>query len=91
MNWGNDVELSRMGDRPASVQQHRAELRQNKYLNNIVEQDHRFIKKLVKPTMGFQSFHTVRRTLQGYEAMNVIRKGQIKGIEKGNILERVYK
>ena len=30
------------------------ELRQNKYLNNIVEQDHRFIKKLVKPTMGFQ-------------------------------------
>ena len=41
------------------------ELRQNKYLNNIVEQDHRFIKKLVKPTMGFKSFHTTRRTLQG--------------------------
>ena len=65
------------------------ELRQNKYLNNIVEQDHRFIKKLVKPTMGFQSFHTARRTLQGYEAMNAIRKGQVKGIEKGNILGQI--
>ena len=65
------------------------ELRQNKYLNNIVEQDHRFIKKLVKPTMGFQSFHTARRTLQGYEAMNVVRKGQVKGIEKGNILGQI--
>ena len=45
------------------------ELRQNKYLNNIVKEDHRFIKKLVKPTMGFQSFHTPKRTLQGYETM----------------------
>ena len=35
--------------------------------------------------MGFQSFHTARRTLQGYEAMNVVRKGQVKGIEKENI------
>ena len=65
------------------------ELRQNKYLNNIVEQDHRFIKKLVKPTMGFQSFNTARKTLQGYEAMNVVRKGQVKGIEKGNILGQI--
>jgi len=61
------------------------ELRQNKYLNNIVEQDHRFIKRLVKPGMGFGSFNTARRTLRGYEAMNMIRKGQIQSVERGDI------
>jgi transposase-like protein len=53
------------------------ELRPVKYLNNIVEQDHRFIKRLVNPGMGFGSFNTARRTLRGYEAMNMIRKGQL--------------
>jgi transposase-like protein len=62
------------------------ELRQNKYLNNIVEQDHRFIKRLVNPGLGFQSFYTARRTIMGYETMNQIRKGQILGIAKGDIL-----
>lgn len=62
------------------------ELRQVKYLNNNLEQDHRFIKRLVKPGMGFASFNTARRTLRGYEAMNMIRKGQIQGVEKGDIL-----
>lgn len=61
------------------------ELRQNKYLNNIVEQDHRAIKRLVKPGMGFSSFNTARRTLRGYEAMNMLRKGQIQGVAKGDI------
>ena len=51
------------------------ELRQNKYLNNIVEQDHRGIKRLVKPGMGFGSFNTARRTIKGYEMMNMLRKG----------------
>jgi len=58
------------------------ELRRVKYLNNIVEQDHRFIKRLVNPGMGFGSFNTARRTLRGYEVMNMIRKGQIQGVEK---------
>ena len=61
------------------------ELRQVKYLNNIVEQDHRFIKRLVKPGLGFGSFNTARRTLKGYEIMNMIRKGQIEGIKKGDV------
>ena len=61
------------------------ELRPVKYLNNIVEQDHRFIKRLVNPGMGFNSFNTDRRTLRGYEAMNMVRKGQLQGIEKGDI------
>ncbi|MGV2830475.1 DDE-type integrase/transposase/recombinase [Myxosarcina sp. GI1(2024)] len=62
------------------------ELRQNKYLNNIIEQDHRFPKKQAKYKLYFQHFHSAWRTLKGYEIMNVIRKGQIKNIAKGDIL-----
>jgi IS6 family transposase len=62
------------------------ELRQQKYLNNIIEQDHRFTKKLAKYKLYFQFFHTAWRTLRGYEIMNVIRKGQIENISKGDIL-----
>ncbi|GHP00384.1 IS6 family transposase [Reticulibacter mediterranei] len=61
------------------------ELRQVKYLNNIIEQDHRFIKRLTKPGMGFFSFETAWRTLQGFEAMNMIRKGQAQGVKKGDV------
>ena len=61
-------------------------LRQCKYLNNVVEQDHRFIKRRVNPGLGFGSFHTAQRTLQGYEAMHMVRKGQIGGIATGDIL-----
>jgi IS6 family transposase len=60
------------------------ELRQSKYLNNIIEQDHRNIKRLTKLMMGFGSFNTARRTLSGIEAMSMIRKGQVKGIRKGD-------
>jgi len=59
----------------------KVELRQNKYLNNQIEQDHRFIKRLVKPGMGFGSFNTARRTIKGYEIMNMLRKGQVKEVE----------
>jgi transposase-like protein len=55
-------------------------LRQCKYLNNIVEQDHRRIKRLVRPGLGFGSLRTARRTLAGYEVMAMIRKGQVHGI-----------
>ncbi|GHP01211.1 IS6 family transposase [Reticulibacter mediterranei] len=60
------------------------ELRQVKYLNNLIEQDHRFIKRLTKPGMGFFSDLTTWRTLQGYEIMNMIRKGQVQGVNKGD-------
>ncbi len=53
-------------------------LRPVKYLNNVIEQDHRFIKRRVKPGLGFYSFQTAWRTLQGYETMHMIRKGQIQ-------------
>jgi transposase, IS6 family len=60
------------------------ELRQVKYLNNLIEQDHRFVKRLVKPGMGFFSAETAGRTLQGYEVMHMIRKGQVRGVGKGD-------
>ena len=60
------------------------ERRPVKYLNNIVEQDHRFIKRRIKPGLGFSAYATAWRTIQGYEVMHMITKGQIKGVEKGN-------
>ncbi len=65
------------------------ELRPKKYLNNRVEQDHRFIKRLIKPGMEFGSFNTARRTIKGYEIMNMLRKGQVKTVERGAVRERV--
>jgi IS6 family transposase len=66
-----------------------AQLRQCRYLNNIIEQDHRFIKRRVNPGLGFFSFKRARRTVGGYEAMNMIRKGQVEGIGKGDIQGQV--
>jgi len=64
------------------------DLRQNKYLNNRIEQDHRLVKRLTKPGMGFYSFNTARRTLRGFEAMNMLRKGQVVGVKKGDVKAR---
>ena len=64
-------------------------LRQSKYLNNLIEQDHRFMKRLVKLGMGFFSFETAWRTLQGYETMNMLRKGQILGVGKRDSMKQM--
>ncbi len=53
-------------------------LRRVKYLNNVIEQDHRFVKKKVRASQCFKRFHTVERTLEGIEAVNMMRKGQVK-------------
>ena len=53
-------------------------LRRVKYLNNVIEQDHRFIKKKARASQCFKRFHTAERTLEGIESINMIRKGQIK-------------
>ncbi len=65
------------------------ELRQVKYLNNMVEQDHRGVKHLINPSMCFGSFNSARRTIKGYEAMNMIRKGQIQDVEKGDVMGQI--
>ena len=54
------------------------EIRQNKYLNNIIEQDHRPIKQLCRVTLGFKKFRNAKITIGGFEAMRVIRKRQVK-------------
>jgi transposase, IS6 family len=63
----------------------RACLRQCKYLNTIVEQDHRRIKRLVRPGLGFGSLRTARQTLTGFESMAMMRKGQLQKIDGHDI------
>lgn len=57
------------------------ELLQVKYLNNIVEQDHRHIKRITKPMGCFRKLHTAARTIAGIELMNIIKKNQLKFIK----------
>jgi IS6 family transposase len=59
-------------------------LRRVKYLNNVIEQDHRFVKKKVRASQCFKRFHTAERTLGGIEAMNMMRKGQVKRLTGGD-------
>uniref|UniRef100_UPI00349EC29A IS6 family transposase n=1 Tax=Bacillus pseudomycoides TaxID=64104 RepID=UPI00349EC29A len=65
-------ELKKEKHMPEGIQ-----IRQVKYLNNIVEQDHRFIKKRVRSMLGFKSYETATSILSGVEAMHMIKKGQL--------------
>lgn len=53
------------------------QMRQVKYLNNIVEQDHRFIKKRVSSMLGFKTYETATSIVRGIEAMHMMKKGQV--------------
>jgi transposase-like protein len=55
-------------------------LRRVGYLNNVIEQEHHFVKKKMRALQCFKSFHMAERTLEGIEALNMIRKGQVKGL-----------
>ena len=57
------------------------ELRQSKYLTDIVEQDHRAIKRIVRPMLGFKSFACARILIAGIETMHMIRKGQLERLK----------
>ena len=59
------------------------------YLNNIVEQDHRFIKKRIAASLGFRSVTGAVNTIGGYEAMHMIRKGQVRWLAKGDVVGQV--
>src|SRR5262245_3919430 len=60
------------------------EIRQIKYLNNMVEQDHRGVKRIVRPMLGFKSFDAAQSTLVGIELMHMLRKQQLEdGVEQG--------
>ncbi len=59
-------------------------IRHSRYLNNIVEQDHRGVKRITHPMLGFKSFWAARCTIAGIEVMHAIRKGQL--VTTGNAL-----
>lgn len=79
---------------PAAVEQlqtagtlrRRCRLRRCKFLNNVVEQDHRVPKQRVWLAKGYGAFHSAWRTLQGIEAMDMIRKGRARRVAKGDAL-----
>src|ERR1700686_4002647 len=64
---------------------HRVGLRQCKYLNNVIEQDHRTVKKRVWLAKGYGSFQSAWRTLQGIETVQMIRKGRVRWLAKGDM------
>ena len=64
---------------------HRVALRPCKYLNNVIEQDHRTVKKRVWLAKGYGSFQSAWRTLQGIETVQMIRKGRVRWLEKGDM------
>ena len=78
------ITIDKSGANTAALESHNAEteadieIRQIKYLNNIVEQDHRAIKRLVRSMLGFKSFGSAAVTLAGIELMHMIRKGQLR-------------
>jgi IS6 family transposase len=70
--------------------------RPSQYMNNIIEQDHRFVKKRVVASQGFRSADGALSSIAGYEAINIIRKGQIRWLPKGDVvgqkrfIERIF-
>jgi putative transposase len=66
------------------------EVRQCKYLNNIVEQDHRFVKQKTRAALGFKTFRTARATIMGIELVHMIRKGQVRPLEDGSDAQQFY-
>jgi len=67
----------------------RCRCRPSPYLNNRIEQDHRFVKKRVVASQWFRSVNGALRTITGYEAMNMIRKGQIRWLAKHDTVGQV--
>ena len=59
------------------------------YLNNILEQDHRAIKRRVNAKQGFRRFHAAWQMLQGYEAIHMIRKGQAKWVSGSDVQQQI--
>ena len=81
------INIDKSGANTAAIQSIQAdsgapiEMRQSKYLNNIVEQNHRAVKRIVRPTLGFKCFRCARALLAGIETMHMIRKGQMAALK----------
>jgi transposase, IS6 family len=74
------------GSKGEGVLRKRCRHRPVQYLNNILEQDHRAIKKRIRAKQHFRQFGCARRTIQGYEVIHKIRKGQVRWVKKGDVL-----
>ncbi len=78
------ITIDKSGANTASIESYNTEekttieIRQCKYLNNLIEQDHRAVKRLTRPMLGFKSFWAAQNTLAGIELMHMIRKGQLE-------------
>ena len=82
----------RLGDFRSEKRRHPAtplRHRPVQYVNNILEQDHRAIKRRVTVKQGFREFHAARRTIQGYEAMHMIRKGQARWVSGSDVRQQI--
>ena len=60
-------------------------LRQVKYLNNCIESDHRFVKRQCRHKQWVRNYNSAQNIIAGYEAMHMIKKGQVKHAAKGDI------
>jgi IS6 family transposase len=67
----------------------RCRCRPLRYLNNIVEQDHRAVKRRIHASQEFRAFHSAWRTIQGIETMNMIRKGQVRWLPTDDLIGQV--
>jgi transposase-like protein len=77
---------SELGDRASQVN---VPCRTCPYLNNIVEQDRRAIKRRVNASQGSRSFEGAWRTIQGHEVLHMIRKGQVRWLRKEDVVGQV--
>ena len=90
------ITIDKSGANTAAIESYNAEhkadieIRRRKYLNNIVEQDHRAIKRVARPALGFKSFRSAAATLAGVELMHMIRKGQLRTTGKLRPAKQFY-
>jgi len=81
------ITIDKSGANTAAIEGIRAdpgadlETRQSKYLNNLIEQDHRAVKRVVRPMLGFKNFRCARALIAGIETMHMIKKGQLAEIK----------
>jgi putative transposase len=64
------------------------EIRKCKYLNNIVEQSHRPVKRKTRSALGFKAFHSAHATVLGVEVIEMIRKGQVRPVSDGSFIDQ---
>jgi len=90
------ITIDKSGANTAAIESYNAqyeadiEIRRVKYLNNIVEQDHRAVKRVTRPMLGFKSFRSAAVTLAGVELMHMIRKGQLRATGKLRPAQQFY-